>query len=129
MEVPEQLGISHIMNYLLPEKKKKKERKKKINKQKLICNLNDKEKYVVLIRNFKQILNHGLKLEKVHRGIKFNQNDSLKGYTDLNAKKNNDFGQTMENVRKLRSSELVTNDKRRNYLNKITVQQNGSQKD
>ena len=35
----------------------------------------------------------------------------------------------MENVRKLRSSELVTNDKRRNYLNKITVQQNGSQKD
>ena len=28
MEVPEQLGISHIMNYLLPEKKKKKERKK-----------------------------------------------------------------------------------------------------
>lgn len=54
-------------------------KKIKINKQeKLICNLKDPEKYVVLIRNSKQTINHTLKLEKVHRVIKINQNDSLK---------------------------------------------------
>ena len=42
-------------------------KRKKTNKcKKLICSIEDKEKYVVHIRAFKQALNHGLKLKKVH---------------------------------------------------------------
>ena len=59
-------------------------KKIKINKQeKLICNLKDPGKYVVLIRNSKQTINHKLELEKVHRVIKINQNDSLKTYMSI----------------------------------------------
>ena len=51
----------------------------KIDKtQKLVCNLRDKKKYVVHISILKQALNHGLKLKKVHRVIKFNQEAWLK---------------------------------------------------
>ena len=46
----------------------------KINKcSKLVCNLYDKENYVVLIRALKQALTHGLKLKKVHNVIQFYQ--------------------------------------------------------
>ena len=46
----------------------------KIDKcKKLVCNLYNKEKYVVHIRSLKQALNHGLILKKVHRVIQFNQ--------------------------------------------------------
>ena len=49
-------------------------KKKKINKcQKLICNVKDKEKYVVHIRPLKQALKYRLILEEVHSVIKFNQ--------------------------------------------------------
>ena len=41
--------------------------------KKLVCNLYDKNSYVVHIRSLKQALNHGLILKKVHRVIKFNQ--------------------------------------------------------
>ena len=42
----------------------------KIDKcKKLVCNLYDKKDYVVHIRSLKQALNHGLILEKVHKGI------------------------------------------------------------
>ena len=41
---------------------------------KLVANLHDKTKYVILIRNLKQALNHRLVLEKVHRVIIFFQN-------------------------------------------------------
>ena len=37
----------------------------------MICSIEDKEKYVIHIRALKQALNHGLKLTKVHRVIKF----------------------------------------------------------
>ena len=36
------------------------------------------------MRNSKQFLNHGLALKKVHRVIKFNQNEWLKPYIDMN---------------------------------------------
>ena len=36
------------------------------------------------IKSLKQALNHGLKFEKVHRIIKFNQKAWLKLYIDLN---------------------------------------------
>ena len=38
----------------------------------LACDLSDIGRYIVHIRNLNQALDHGLKLEKDHRGIKFN---------------------------------------------------------
>ena len=47
--------------------------RKKIEKcKKLVCNIHNKENYVVHIRALKQALNHGLIL-KVHEVIQFNQ--------------------------------------------------------
>ena len=51
--------------------KEKKSRKSR-RAEKLICSIEDKEKYVVHIRALKQALNHGLKLKNVHRVIQFN---------------------------------------------------------
>ena len=60
---------------------------------KLVANLHDKNKYVIHIRNIKQVLNHALVLKKV---IKFNQNAWLKPDIDMNTDQNskkskNDF--------------------------------------
>ena len=60
------------------------ERKNVEKVQKLICNIEDKEKYVIRIRALKQALNHGLKLKKVDRVIQFIQKDWLKPYIDMN---------------------------------------------
>ena len=47
-------------------------KEKKVEKVgKLICSIENKEKYVIDIRSLKQPLNHGLKLKKVHRVIQF----------------------------------------------------------
>ena len=59
-------------------------KKKKVEKvKKLICRIEDKEKYVIHIRALKQALNHGLKLKKVHRVIQFKQKAWLKVYIDM----------------------------------------------
>ena len=52
--------------------------------KKLVCNLKGKKKYVVHIKTLKQVLNHRLVLQKVHRVIKFNQKAQLKQYIDMN---------------------------------------------
>ena len=64
----------------LPEKKKLK------NAKKLVFNFHDENDDVIHITNLKQILNHGLVLKKVYKVIKFNQEDWLKRYTDMNTK-------------------------------------------
>ena len=109
-------------------------RRIKIDKcKKLVCDLHNKKKYVVLMKSLKQALNHGLKLRKVHRIIEFNQKAWLKPYIDMNTKlrklakddfekdlfklmNNTVFGKAMENIRIHRNIKLVTTDKKRNKL-------------
>ena len=60
IDYPEKLFNLHKDLPFLPERKK-------VNKvEKLICSIEDKEKYVIHIRVLKQALNHGLVLRKVH---------------------------------------------------------------
>ena len=127
VEYPKNLHDLHSDLLFLPERMK-------IDKyNKLVCNLYDKKKHVVLIRSLKQTLNHRLILKKVHRVKQFNQKAWLEPYIDMNTElrkqgkndfekyffklmNNFVFGKTMENVRKHRDIKLVTTDKRRNQL-------------
>ena len=65
------------------------ERKKIKKYNKLVCNINDKENYVVHIRALKQALNHGLILKKLNTAIQFNQESWLKEYIDMHQYKIN----------------------------------------
>ena len=109
------------------------QKEKKIEKvEKLVCTIEDKEKYVIQIRALKQALNHGLILKEVNRVIKFNQEAWLKLYIDMNTKlreeaksefeknffklmNNSVFGKTItiENERKHRDIQLVTTEEKR----------------
>ena len=102
-----------------------------INKcKKLVCNLSNKKKYVTHINSLKQVLNHRLKLKKIHRVIEFNQKEWLKPNIDMNTElrkaakndfekdlfklmNNSVFGKTMENMKKHRDIKLVTTDKKK----------------
>ena len=125
IKYPKQLWNSHKDLPFLPE------RRKLEKVEKLVCSIEDKEKYVIHIKALKQALNHGLVLKDVHRVIKFNQEAWLKSYIDMNTKlrteaKNNfekDFFKLMNNsvfwktnVRNHRDIKLVTTDIRRNKL-------------
>ena len=106
----------------------------KVNKcKKFVCNVFNKKKYVAHINTLKQVLNHGLKLKKIHRVIEFNQKEWLKPYIDMNTElrkaakndfekglfklmNNSVFGKTMENIRKHRDIKLVTTYKKRSKL-------------
>ena len=127
VKYPKKLHDSHSDLPFLP-------RRMKIDKCKeLVCNLQNKNKYVVHIKSLKQALNHGLKLKKINRIIEFNQKAWLKPYIDMNTElrklakddfekdlfklmNNAVFGKTMENIRKHRNIKLVTTDKKRNKL-------------
>ena len=80
IEYPKKLWRSHKELPFLPE------RRKLEKVEKLVCSIEDKEKYVIHIRALKQALNNGLKFKNVHRVIKFQQKTRLKSYIDINPK-------------------------------------------
>ena len=128
VDYPKVLHKKHNDLPFLPEKIK-------INKvEKLIGSLTHKRNYVVHIKKLNQALNHGLKLKKVHRVVKFEQSRWMKPYIMLNTMlrmkaknefeknffklmNNSVFGKTMENVRNRKNIKLVTN--RKDYLEYI----------
>ena len=124
VEYPKKLFSSHKELPFLPE------RKKLEKVEKLVCSIEDKEKYVIHIRALKQAINHRLTLKEVNRVIKFNQEAWLKPNIDMNTKlrkeaksefekgffklmNNSVFGKTMENVRKHRDIKLVITEEKR----------------
>ena len=92
--------------------------------KKLIPNLWDKNNYVVHYKTLMKYLSLGMKLKKIHRGIKFIESDFLKPYIDKNTNlrtqaknnfekdffklmNNSVFGKTMENIRNRVNVKLV----------------------
>ena len=77
-DYPKELFNFHKDLPFLPESKK-------VNKvEKLICNIENKEEYVIHTRALKQAWNHGLVGKKVHKVIQFNQKYWLKPCIDVN---------------------------------------------
>ena len=52
--------------------------------EKLVPNLGDKKNYIIHIQALNQVLQHGLRLDRIHRAIEFNQSPWIKTYIDFN---------------------------------------------
>ena len=97
--------------------------------EKQVPNLRDKKNYVIHIQALNQVLQHGLRLDRIHRAIEFDQSPWLKTYIDLNSSpndfekdffklmNNSVFGKTIENIRKHRNIKLVTTEEK--YLHTV----------
>ena len=120
LEYPKELHDLHNDYPLCPERVKCDK-----GVEKLIPNLRDKTKYVIHYKNLMQCLKLGMKLKKIHRGIKFIESAWLKPYIDKNTNlrtqaknnfekdfyklmNNSVFGKTMENIRNRVNVQLVT---------------------
>ena len=96
--------------------------------------LRDKKNYVIRIQTLNQALQHGLRLDSIHRAIEFDQSPWVKTYIDFNTQlrttATNDFekdffklmnnlvfGKTMENIRKHRNIKLVMTEEK--YLGMV----------
>ena len=119
LEYPEELHDLHNDYPLCPERVECDRGVKK-----LIPNLRDKNNYVIHYKKLMQCLRLGMKLKKIHSGIKFIESAFLKPYIDKNTKlrtqaknnfekdffklmNNSVFGKTMENIRNRVNVKLV----------------------
>ena len=92
--------------------------------EKLVPNFRGKKNYIIHIQALNQGLQHGLRLDRIHRTIEFDQSPWLKTYIDFNTQlrtaatndlekdffklmNNSVFGKTMENIWKHRNIKLV----------------------
>ena len=119
LEYPEELHDLHNDYPLCPERVECDHGVKK-----LIPNLRHKNNYVIHYKDLIQCLRLGMKLKKIHRGIKFTETAFLKPYIDKNTSlraqaknnfekdffklmNNSVFGKTMENIRNRVNVKLV----------------------
>ena len=102
--------------------------------EKLVPNLRDKKNYIIHIQALKYAQQHGLRLDRIHQVIEFDQSPWLKTYIDFNTQlrmaatidfekdffklmNNSVFGKMMENIRKHRNIGLVTTEDK--YLHMV----------
>ncbi|GBM47569.1 hypothetical protein AVEN_90276-1 [Araneus ventricosus] len=100
---------------------------------KLVPNLKDKKNYITYYKNLQFYLKHGLKLEKVHKILRFQQKPWLKKYIMFNTEQrknsksafekdffklmnNSVYGKTMENIRNRVDVQLVNDEKKAQKL-------------
>ena len=133
LEYPENLHDLHNDYPFCPERVECKN-----GVEKLIPNLRNKTKYVIHYKNLIQCLKAGLKLKKIHRGIKFIESEWMKPYIEMNTNlrtkaknnfekdffklmNNSVFGKTIENIRNRVNVKLVNTEER---LKKLSAKPN-----
>ena len=120
LEYPEKLHDPHNDYPLCPERV---ECNNKV--EKLIPNLRNKKNYVIHYKNLMQCLNQGMKLKKIHRGIKFIESEWMESYINMNTNlrtqaknnfeklmNNSVFGKNMENIRNRVDVKLVNTEEK-----------------